>query len=150
MLLKSIEIVSIIFGRFYWFDHDSFVDKRCSFVRQRTSTIVRARNQQYDKSQIFSITDDVPKRNFADNLPQFLTPKNHYTFLIKVSIGCMNEIARSVSAQRVHQGSGMFSSIMAVSVFLQIVLICLVFKRLSSLPYMEVVNSNFRRIFCWT
>ena len=50
----------------------------------------------------------------------------------------------TVSAQRVHQGSGMFSSIMAASVFLQIVLICLVFKRLSSLPYMEVVNSNFR------
>ena len=56
----------------------------------------------------------------------------------------------TVSAQRVHQGSGMFSSIMAASVFLQIVLICLVFKRLSSLPYMEVVNSNFRRIFCST
>ena len=56
----------------------------------------------------------------------------------------------AVSAQRVHQGSGMFSSIMAASVFLQIVLICLVFKRLSSLPYAEVVNSNFRRIFCST
>ena len=56
----------------------------------------------------------------------------------------------SVSVQRAHQGSGMFSSIMAASVFLQIVLICLVFKRLSSLPYMEVVNSNFRRIFCST
>ena len=41
----------------------------------------------------------------------------------------------------------MFSSIMAASVFLQIVLICLVFKLLSSLPYMEVVNSNFRRIY---
>ena len=62
------------------------------------------------------------------------------------------EVSKSlpVSLQRVHQGSGMFSSIMAASVFLQIVLICLVFKRLFSLPYMEVVNSNFRRTFCST
>ena len=56
----------------------------------------------------------------------------------------------SVSVQHVHQGSGMFSSIMAASVLLQIVLICLVFKQLSSVPYMEVVNSNFRHIFCST
>ena len=38
-------------------------------------TIVKARNKKYDISANFSITVDVPTRNFADNLPQFLTPK---------------------------------------------------------------------------
>ena len=89
-----------------------------------------------------------------------LVRTDHYYLLMKLRLTYQGSIGRSywrislialsVSAQRVHQGPGMFSSIMAASVFLQIVSICLVFKRLSSLPYMEVVNSNFRRIFCST
>ena len=67
---------------------------------------------------------------------------------LKIRLGTVGY--NTVSAQHAHQGSGMFSSTMVASVFLQIVLICLVFKRLSSLPYMVVVNSNFRHIFCLT
>ena len=37
--------------------------------------VVWARNQKYDKSPTFSITVDMPKWNFADNLPQFPTTK---------------------------------------------------------------------------
>ena len=36
---------------------------------RRILLAVRARNKNYDKSLTFSITVDVPKRNFADSLP---------------------------------------------------------------------------------
>ena len=95
----------IILCRFYWFD--SFVDKRCSFVRQRTSTIFRVKNQQYDKSKIFSIMANVPKRIFADNLCQPLIPKTHYTLFIKVLIGCMAEIENvKIDSMQLHLNRG--------------------------------------------
>ena len=54
---------------------------------RRILIVVRERNKKYDKSLTFSITVDVPERNFAI-YHSCLLLKNHDTFLIKVSTGC--------------------------------------------------------------
>ena len=45
-----------------------------NFLR-RILLVVQARNKKYYRSSTFSITVDVPQRNVADNLPQFLNAK---------------------------------------------------------------------------
>ena len=60
------------------------------FLRINTnSNSCSNKKSKYDKSPAFSTAVDVPKRNFADNLPWLFTAKNHQ---IKVSTGCINEI----------------------------------------------------------
>ena len=44
-------------------------------ILRRIAIVVRAKNKKYDESSTFSITVEIPKRNFADNFSWFLITK---------------------------------------------------------------------------